>query len=155
MFVAGTFRIDCADDLRASDTSNPSRLRKEIASEPARCEGREANGAQHRAGRSGDRDNPLVPSHRLMRALTTLIGGERYGLWSCEPHLRAEHMANKACDVKKVIANRSRPHMAPLILADRSRACPLSERPKIIDGRSKWREFLTDRPRRLPCLVLT
>jgi hypothetical protein len=66
------------------------------------------------AGRSGDQDNPLVPSHCRMRVFDRdLIRGGHYGQRSCEPHLQAEHMAapTNAAYVKKVLAN-SEPHMA-------------------------------------------
>src|SRR5450756_2414010 len=61
-----------------------------------------------RAGRSGDQDNPLVPTHCRMRvADRDLIRGGHYDQRSCEPHLQAEHMAapTNAAYVKKVLAN--------------------------------------------------
>src|SRR6476646_11695172 len=58
--------------------------------------------------RSGDQDNPLVPSHSRMRAFDRdLIRGGHYGQRPCEPHLKAEHMAapTNAANVKKVLVN--------------------------------------------------
>src|SRR6476646_5653960 len=58
--------------------------------------------------RSGDQDNPLVPSHSRMRGFDRdLIRGGHYGQRPCEPHSKAEHMAapTKAANVKKVLAN--------------------------------------------------
>jgi hypothetical protein len=52
--------------------------------------------------------NPLVPTHSKMRAFDRdLIRGGHYGQRSCEPHLKAEHMAapTNAANVKKVLAN--------------------------------------------------
>jgi hypothetical protein len=49
-----------------------------------------------------------VPSHRRMRGFDRdLIRGGHYGQRSCEPHLKAEHMAapTNAANVKKVLAN--------------------------------------------------
>ena len=49
-----------------------------------------------------------MPSHRRMRAFDRdLIRGGHYGQRSCEPHLKAEHMAapTNAANVKKVLAN--------------------------------------------------
>ena len=49
-----------------------------------------------------------MPSHRRMRVVDRdLIRGGHYGQRSCEPQLKAEHMAalTQACDVKKVLAN--------------------------------------------------
>src|ERR1700685_4323435 len=44
--------------------------------------------------RSGDQDNPLGSKHCQMRAFDwDLIRGGHYGQRSCEPHLKAEHMA--------------------------------------------------------------
>ena len=57
-----------------------------------------------------------MPAHRRMRAFERdLIRGGHYGQRSCEPHLKAEHMAalTKAdANVKKLLPTRSRPHMA-------------------------------------------
>src|SRR4029077_11074234 len=67
-----------------------------------------ANSTQCRAGRSGDQDNPLVPSHCRMRPIDRdLIRGGHSGQRSCEPHLKAEHMAapTNAAYVKKALAN--------------------------------------------------
>src|SRR5450756_2391575 len=61
-----------------------------------------------RAGRSGDQDNPLVPSHCRMRAYDRdLIRGGHYGQRPRVPHLKAEHMAapTNAANVKKILAN--------------------------------------------------
>jgi hypothetical protein len=59
--------------------------------------------------RSGDQDNPLVPMHHRMRAFDQdLIRGGHYGRRSCEPHLKAEHMAaptKPAANVKNTLAN--------------------------------------------------
>ena len=49
-----------------------------------------------------------MPSHSRMRAFDRdLIRGGHYGQRSCEPHLKAEHMAapTNAANVKKVLAN--------------------------------------------------
>ena len=49
-----------------------------------------------------------MPSHCRMRAFDRdLIRGGHYGQRSCEPHLKAEHMAapTNAAYVKKVLAN--------------------------------------------------
>ena len=47
-----------------------------------------------------------MPSHRRMRGFDRdLIRGGHYGQRSCEPHLKAEHMAAQACDVKISLAN--------------------------------------------------
>jgi hypothetical protein len=49
-----------------------------------------------------------VPQHRRMRAFgRDLIRGGHYGQRSCEPHLKAEHMAapTNAAYVKKALAN--------------------------------------------------
>jgi len=44
-----------------------------------------------------------------------LIRGGHYGQRSCEPHLKAEHMAapTNAAFVRKALPTRGRPHMAP------------------------------------------
>src|SRR5215467_160422 len=58
--------------------------------------------------RSGDQDNPIVPLHHRMRAFDRdLIRGGHYGRRSCEPHLKAEHMAapTKPANVKNALAN--------------------------------------------------
>jgi hypothetical protein len=58
--------------------------------------------------RSGDQDNPLVPTHLRMRPFERdLIRGEHYGQRSCEPHKQAEHMAAPTSDahVKILLAN--------------------------------------------------
>ena len=60
------------------------------------------------SGRSGDQDSPLVPQHCRMRAFgRDLIRRGHYGQRSCEPHLKAEHMAapTKPANVKIVLAN--------------------------------------------------
>ena len=60
---------------------------------------------------SGGQDNPLVPPHCYgMRVFgRDLIRGGHYGQRSCEPHLKAEHMAelNRPIlqNVKKALAN--------------------------------------------------
>jgi hypothetical protein len=49
-----------------------------------------------------------VPSHSRMRGFDRdLIRGGHYGQRSCEPHLKAEHMAapTNAANVKKVLVN--------------------------------------------------
>ena len=49
-----------------------------------------------------------MPSHHRMRAFDRdLIRGGHYGQRSCEPHLKAEHMAapTKTANVKKALAN--------------------------------------------------
>ena len=49
-----------------------------------------------------------MPSHCRMRAFDRdLIRGGHYGQRSCEPHLKAEHMAapTNAANVKKALAN--------------------------------------------------
>ena len=49
-----------------------------------------------------------MPSHCRMRAIDRdLIRGGHYGQRSCEPHLKAEHMAapTNAAYVKKALAN--------------------------------------------------
>jgi hypothetical protein len=49
-----------------------------------------------------------VPSHSRMRGFDRdLIRGGHYGQRSCEPHLKAEHMAapTNAANVKKALAN--------------------------------------------------
>jgi hypothetical protein len=67
-------------------------------------------GKQHvmQSRRSGDQDNPLVPSHHRMRVVDRdLIRGGHYGQRSCEPHSKAEHMAapTKPANVKIPLAN--------------------------------------------------
>jgi hypothetical protein len=49
-----------------------------------------------------------VPTHYRMRVVDRdLIRGGHYGQRSCEPHLKAEHMAapTNAANVKKALAN--------------------------------------------------
>ena len=49
-----------------------------------------------------------MPTHCQMRAIDRdLIRGGHYGQRSCEPHLKAEHMAapTNAANVKKALAN--------------------------------------------------
>src|SRR6476646_1861889 len=57
-----------------------------------------------------------------------LIRGGHYGQRSCEPHLKAEHMAapTNAAYVKKALANSEPPHMALFCRANRTERCPVS-----------------------------
>jgi hypothetical protein len=56
-----------------------------------------------------------VPLHSRMRGFDRdLIRGKHYGQRSCEPHLKAEHMAapTKSATRRFFLPTRSRPHMA-------------------------------------------
>jgi hypothetical protein len=70
-----------------------------------------------------------VPSHRRMRAVDRdLIRGGHYGQRSCEPHLKAEHMAapTKPATRRFFLLTGSRPHMAlfgPRAMSDLSPLC--------------------------------
>ena len=62
----------------------------------------------HGVDARGQVANPLVPAHCRMRPIDRdLIRGGHYGQRSCEPHLKAEHMAapTKPASAMKVLAN--------------------------------------------------
>src|SRR5215831_15210073 len=56
-----------------------------------------------------------------------LIRGKHYGQRSCEPHLKAEHMAapTKSATRRFFLPTRSRPHMALSGHSYRAHRCPL------------------------------
>src|SRR5215468_2696690 len=69
-----------------------------------------------------------------------LIRGKHYGQRSCEPHLKAEHMAapTKSATRRFFLPTRSRPHMAQSGHAAHARECPLSGvKRTLIGGRRK------------------
>src|SRR6516165_7760493 len=105
------------------------------------------NSTYSRAGRSGDQDNPLVPLHSRMRGFDRdLIRGKHYGQRSCEPRLKAEHMAapTKSATRRFFLPTRSRPHMAQSGHPAAEFQCPLSEVKRTLDahsGRTKYEGF--------------
>ena len=73
-----------------------------------------------------------------------LIRGGHYGQRSCEPHLKAEHMAaptNAAKREKKLLPIRSRPHMAHPGHGAVVVRCPLSEPEQMLFARSEYFRF--------------
>jgi hypothetical protein len=80
-----------------------------------------------------------VPSHSRMRAFDRdLIRGGHYGQRSCEPHLKAEHMAapTNAANVKKVLVNSEVAVGTEISLRPphRSRRALLTHRAPTLDG---------------------
>jgi hypothetical protein len=80
-----------------------------------------------------------VPSHSRMRGFDRdLIRGGHYGQRSCEPHLKAEHMAapTNAANVKKVLVNSEVAVGTEISLRPphRSRRALLTHRAPTLDG---------------------
>ena len=68
-----------------------------------------------------------MPSHCRMRGFDRdLIRGGHYGQRSCEPHLKAEHMAapTNAANVKKALANSEPSTHGTLLPRANAAACP-------------------------------
>src|ERR1700686_3781538 len=72
-----------------------------------------------------------------------LIRGGHYGQRSCEPHLKAEHMAapTNAAYVRKFLPTRSRPHMCRFSDAGMTKLSPGTggRRPKSAKARNRGR----------------
>ena len=69
-----------------------------------------------------------MPLHSRMRGFDRdLIRGKHYGQRSCEPHLKAEHMAapTKSATRRFFLPTRSRPHMAQSGHSIALSRCPL------------------------------
>jgi hypothetical protein len=78
-----------------------------------------------------------------------LIRAKHYGQRSCEPHLKAEHMAapTKSATRRFFLPTRSRPHMAQSGHADRGNECLLLGVKRKSRGRASMSAFDRKRTR--------
>ena len=96
-----------------------------------------------------------MPVHCRMRGFDRdLIRGGHYGQRSCEPHLKAEHMAapTNAANVKKALANSEPSTHGTLLPLANAAACPQLAAP---DVRPPRREFgLNSEPTRRSLVLI-